>query len=76
MVLLKDWFCPDDQTDYFHMEFRQCVANEDATAFGHAVKQLGQWAYTMFPVVEVEKAIVVRSSLRGYLMTRYSVTCG
>lgn len=32
--------------------------NEDATSFGHALKQLGVRAYPTFSVVEVEKAIV------------------
>lgn len=60
MQLLEDRFCPKDQTDHFHSEFRERDQhpNKNATAFGHVFKQLGPWAFPTFPVVGVKKAII------------------
>lgn len=60
MWLLKAWFCPEDQTEHFHFEFRERVQRmtEDATALGHALKQLGPRVFPTLPVVEVEKTII------------------
>lgn len=59
MHLFEDWFCPKDQTNHFCSEFRERVQHpkEDATAFGHALKQLVPQAFPTFPDVEVERAI-------------------
>lgn len=60
MRLLEDWFCSEDRADYFLSEFRKRDQhpNEDATAFGPALKHRGPRVFPTLPVVEVEWATI------------------
>lgn len=60
MWLLEDQFSPKDQTDHFQSVFNAWVQhpNKDAPGFGHALKQLGLWTFSIFPAVEVRRSIV------------------